>query len=216
MRHVICIQGARRPNTAGLGWIQKEMRTRDVRVSLETVRKWLAGEGRPRPDKMDTLAKVLNVDVHWLTHGTRPDVAANLGEARENVSNAAVMYMAGLIGLSGAQVAFVDDDDPQSANTHFFAIHNGRHRRFFVVAGVKTTSGTMRFTLPVSHEKTTLIGLVKMPSIRVGVYVIPEEVAAKFARVRGDFAELVMDWDGKTLSKEGFEIRPTKDLSEII
>jgi len=38
-------------------------------VSTQTVDKWLKGRTIPKPDKLETLAKALNVDLHWLHYG---------------------------------------------------------------------------------------------------------------------------------------------------
>ncbi len=50
-----------------LVWIQQKLETDfNQRVSIETVRKWLSGEAKPRPDKIKLLAALLGVDLAWL------------------------------------------------------------------------------------------------------------------------------------------------------
>jgi transcriptional regulator with XRE-family HTH domain len=41
-------------------------------VSTQTVDKWLKGRAIPKLDKLETLAKALRVDLHWLRYGPPP------------------------------------------------------------------------------------------------------------------------------------------------
>jgi transcriptional regulator with XRE-family HTH domain len=41
-------------------------------VSPQTVHKWLSARAIPTPDKLETLAKWLKVDEHWLHYGPSP------------------------------------------------------------------------------------------------------------------------------------------------
>lgn len=52
-----------------LGWLQQMLAREGIRVSVESVRKWLAGEGRPKQDKSEKLAEILEVDAVWLYMG---------------------------------------------------------------------------------------------------------------------------------------------------
>ncbi|CAB3770219.1 carph-isopro domain-containing protein [Paraburkholderia solisilvae] len=45
-------------------------------VSTQTVDKWLKGRTIPKHDKLETLAKALGVDLHWLHYGPSPKVPA--------------------------------------------------------------------------------------------------------------------------------------------
>src|ERR1700744_498441 len=44
-------------------------------VSTQTVDKWLKGRTIPKHDKLETLAKALGVDLHWLHYGPSPKVS---------------------------------------------------------------------------------------------------------------------------------------------
>lgn len=52
-----------------LVWLRDRLEERGTVVTIESVRRWLAGEGRPRQDKCEDLAKVLGVDGTWLYMG---------------------------------------------------------------------------------------------------------------------------------------------------
>lgn len=65
---------------AGYGrntWLVRELAHQNVKVSNETIRKWLAGEAIPRRDKMAALAKTLRVDETWLAMGVQPAVQSS-------------------------------------------------------------------------------------------------------------------------------------------
>jgi transcriptional regulator with XRE-family HTH domain len=48
----------------------------DQPISPQTAHKWLTGRTIPTPDKLETLAHWLRVDLHWLHYGPPPSVAA--------------------------------------------------------------------------------------------------------------------------------------------
>lgn len=59
------------PNHGRLRWVRENLETRfDIRVSSETVRRWLAGASLPRDRKLKSLASLLNVDAGWLYSGS--------------------------------------------------------------------------------------------------------------------------------------------------
>lgn len=56
-------------NKGRLTWLRTELTKRGTVVSVESVRKWLAGEGRPKQDKAESLASILAVNPIWLYMG---------------------------------------------------------------------------------------------------------------------------------------------------
>lgn len=66
-----------------LTWVQAELKSRFKEdVSVETVRKWFAGEAKPRPDKVAMLAELLQVDMSWLSLGVDKGLAPREMKAR--------------------------------------------------------------------------------------------------------------------------------------
>jgi transcriptional regulator with XRE-family HTH domain len=64
-------------------WLRRELAKRGVIVSVETVRKWLAGESQPRETRAKALADVLEVDFGWLIVGFSMSLSDNpYGEDR--------------------------------------------------------------------------------------------------------------------------------------
>jgi hypothetical protein len=56
-------------NKGRLTWLQAQLREQGLLVSVEAVRKWLSGEGRPRQDTCEKLAAVLQTDAVELYMG---------------------------------------------------------------------------------------------------------------------------------------------------
>lgn len=50
-------------------WLKQQLAREGLIVSVEGIRKWLAGESRPREDNAEKLAKVLGKDPDWLRTG---------------------------------------------------------------------------------------------------------------------------------------------------
>jgi len=65
-----------------LVWIRQKLEADfNENVSLETVRKWLSGEAKPRPEKTKMLAALLGVDLAWLQIGMGDGPAPIVPEA---------------------------------------------------------------------------------------------------------------------------------------
>ncbi|HEV7228981.1 hypothetical protein [Brevundimonas sp.] len=58
-----------------LGWLREKVVESGDQVTVEGVRKWLAGEVFPRPKKVKILAKALAVDEGWLHSGATSGMA---------------------------------------------------------------------------------------------------------------------------------------------
>lgn len=70
-----------------LTWLRDGLVKKGLPVTIESVRKWLAGDGRPRQHRSEELAHLLGVDATWLYMGTgEPDLATG-GDTAESVSN---------------------------------------------------------------------------------------------------------------------------------
>lgn len=81
----------------------------DIKVSPEAVRRWFAGEMRPRLKTMSALAQLLEVDLGWLTLGTKPEMTPKERKARNAVADGAVNLVAGIVQMNGGSVAFPTD-----------------------------------------------------------------------------------------------------------
>jgi hypothetical protein len=77
--------------------LQFNLRYQGESVSAQTTHKWLNGRAIPMNDKLEVLAKWLNVDLHWLHYGSpkiqkspsAKDVSAKRKPTPENIELAA-------------------------------------------------------------------------------------------------------------------------------
>ncbi len=170
-------------------------------VSLETVRKWSAGESRPTPDKMKALSRLLDVDEAWLSLGIKPDMAVDERKARNAAVDGAVNLVTALLQMAGAHCAFPGDDDPARGYVDLYAIIRGRHRALKVTL-CQVVGDAMRFQAPVEYEQVVVLSVVRTGFSRAEVYVIPPDVIAN-GRSRGGYIEIEAHKSGNDLIAKG-------------
>lgn len=153
-----------------LTWVQRELESRfNEQVSIETVRKWLAGEAKPRPAKTALLAELLQVDVAWLQIGVDRSLSPRERKVRDATADGAVNLVTGLIQMDGGNVAF-----PATGGVvDIHAIIRGAKYDFHV----SPVASDGAFHVPVvDHDDVVLLGLVKN-GFSVSLYEIsPEDV----------------------------------------
>jgi hypothetical protein len=177
-----------------LGWLKEMMKKQGVEVSHETCRKWFAGEARPRPDKMNILAQVLEVDPAWLAMGIDPELQPHERKVRNAMADGTVNLIAGFVQMDGGYPAFPDDDDPRANadNVDLYAIIRGVNYGFHVVLGEKTDAG-LRFLIPAAHTNVVVLGVIRLTSFQIQVYELQGDVIRKFGNNRGGAIEVVAE-----------------------
>lgn len=115
-----------------------------MKVSQEAVRKWFAGESRPKQPTMRKLASVLNVDYVWLALGTSHGEIEKR-RAAAGRQDSAVYALAGYIIEKGYNMAFAPADSDHDID----AIGHGVHRVIVVRPGTVEARNkwTVRFPL---------------------------------------------------------------------
>ena len=186
-----------------------------IEVSRETVRKWLAGESRPRPDKMKALAQILKVDEAWLSLGINPSESVEEKRVRPAINSSAVAYVAGLVGMSGAMTAFPDQDDDKSSYTHFYAISKGRQHSFYVTMAERTQNG-YKAVFPVDFERVKVIVVVPSETVNSPIYRLDSETLASSGKKRGGYVELSFLMDGEKFQVAEKTIKRVRRVSEIV
>ena len=149
------------------------------KVSTEAVRKWFAGEARPKPKMMSIVARALAVDEAWLALGIIP--TATPGEKRKQnaLTAGAVNMVAAQIQLAGGNIAF--PENPDQYDIH--AIIRGKAHNI----AVRLFNSVSHFPLDIkdvvvvtSTERKTVFGFFK----------VPVEVIMQNGTVRGNYIEL--------------------------
>lgn len=161
-----------------------------IKVSPEAVRKWFAGETKPRPKVMVAVARILEVDIGWLQLGIKPDQTNSEKKVRNAQAEGAVNALAGFIQMAGSSVAFPEKD----GEVDMFAIVAGRQHQIEANLALSVGMDQYRFIINQGHEDRTVIGIIKVEDAFALRFVrITSEMIEKQGTRRGDFWELVID-----------------------
>ncbi|MGX7874378.1 hypothetical protein ACVDG5_017950 [Mesorhizobium sp. ORM6] len=178
-------------NYGRLGWFVEQLEKHDVAVAKETVRKWFAGETRPRHAPMKALAQILKVDEGWLSSGRAPDLTESQRKTHNVVAGGAVNVVAGFIQIGGGHPSFPDENDTvaQAAKINLYAIIRGAHYRFHVSAIIGERGGY--FMVPAEARSDGIVlGVVPQPNFQVVIYELDWETIDKVATRKGDGYEI--------------------------
>lgn len=167
-------------------WIYDQLLSEfGVRVSPEAVRKWFAGETRPRPKIMSMIARFLEVDEAWLSLGIKPDATPDERRVRNAKTNGAVNLVVGLIQLYGGHVAYSEDE----GGPDMFVIMAGKQYEVDVSLAHETGKG-FQFTFD-ANRRRTLIGVVLGDHMRdFALLRFSADTMDAAAEMRGDYWEI--------------------------
>lgn len=156
-------------NFGRLTWFKNQLLERfGETASVETIRKWFAGEVKPRPDKVKVLAEMLEVDEGWLSLGIEPELQPREQKVRNAMADGAVNLLAGVIQMNGGHPAFPKPDDKRATKEHIdlYAIIKGAQYGFHVSLGQPVDKQTVKFTLPTNYDGAFQMGIVQEDSTR--------------------------------------------------
>lgn len=185
-------------NHGRLEWVSSQLANHGIVASKETVRKWISGQAHPRRAKMKILAKILNVDPAWLYLGSGSSDTSEERNISTKKATGVVLYVAGLVSLGGSTTAFVEEDDPQVENTHFYTIQDGRQRSFYVSLA-KPGNGAFTVELPNNFEMSVLICAIPSETLDVPIFILTARAVAKYGSGRGGHINLKVNFDGNSL-----------------
>jgi transcriptional regulator with XRE-family HTH domain len=184
-------------NHGRLTWLQRQLEDRfGIKASLETIRRWMSGEMKPRANKLAALAKVLEVDEAWLSIGTSADATPRDVKVRNAMAAGSVNVLAGLVQMAGGTAAFPESDDThaEKLQIHLYSIIRGAQYAFHVVLGRRDEAGNYRFTMPDHYEQIFVVGAVPTDGPCVKYVEFPTDwVTANAARSRTAGLEMVLN-----------------------
>lgn len=189
------------PNKGRLSWIKAQLFERfHETISVESVRKWLAGEMKPEANRLRQLAIILDVDESWLSLGIQPDLEPRARKVRNAMADGAVNVLAGFIQIAGGSPAFPEAGDARAEKQHIdlYAIIKGAQYAIHV-ALAHTDDNGLRFTLPTNHEDIFVIGVELIDGPGVKFYEIPSEVIVEHGEHRGGAVDLTVSSKASTL-----------------
>lgn len=167
-----------------LTWVQTELKRHfKEKISVETVRKWFAGEAKPRPEKVAMLSELLQVDISWLSLGVDKGLAPRELKARSREIDGAVNIVAGLIEMDGGHAAFATEAD-QKGGVDIHAILKGAKYDFHVAL---VDEGVYR--VPAYREGLVVLG-VERSGFTIHIVEIPEDLIQRYGNNRGGVVEV--------------------------
>ncbi|MDP2374388.1 helix-turn-helix domain-containing protein [Reyranella sp.] len=196
-----------------LRWIRDQFEELfGIEVSTESVRKWLAGEARPRPDKLVRLAELLRVDTGWLSFGSGLEEKSD-ERARNALAHGAVNIVAAAIQLAGGSIAFPDPHDANARNVHLFAIIKGVQYRLQVVLAHSVDAKHLRFSIPLGFEDCVVLGIVPVGPFKYDVVELDGPTIRNHVQSKNDREIVVSKGPGGYVSRSG-RLRKISNLAD--
>jgi transcriptional regulator with XRE-family HTH domain len=180
-------------NRGRLTWIQTQFAERfQIKISVESVRKWFSGEARPTPTKMNLLAQLLEVDEAWLSLGITPDMNPNEKKVRNAVVSGAVNLVAGFIQIGGGHPAFPAPNDKKGIDglVDLYAVIKGAQYAFHVSLAQEVSKGVYRFVVPREYADVTVLGVVLTGPFRCDIVELTADLVRKHEERKGGYSEV--------------------------
>lgn len=185
------------PNYGRLGWFVTQMDTRfQQTITQETVRKWFAGESRPRHRMLAFLAQILKVDEAWLSIGRAPEITEKQQKVRNASADGAVNVVAGFVQMCGGHPAFPVEGDARAAaqKIDLYAIIRGAQYAFHVVTGTRSESG-WRVTIPVEAREAVVIAALPVSDLNCEFVEMDWSVVEEVGKRKGGAFEVLVPFD---------------------
>ena len=192
---IACENHAHAPSGHGRQvWLKNALEEKfDEKVSTEAVRKWFAGEARPKPKMMSIVARALAVDEAWLALGITPTATPVEKRKQNALASGAVNLVAAQIQLAGGNIAFPEDPDAFDLS----AIIRGKSLNITVRL---LSAGTSVTHVPMARGVVLAVVPTDNPTV-FDFFEIPHLVFDDSGTIRGDYVEIELHaMAGKVIS----------------
>lgn len=196
-------------------WLREELSALDQSFSAspEAIRKWFAGESRPRPKTMKAVAKVLHVDEAWLSLGIMPEMTQAEKKKRSRTAEGGALLLAGLIQISGGNSTFPSPGDFERED--LLAIIDGEAIEIDAPLARTLQAGVHLFTIKRGFEQRTVVGV--LPSgFGARLALINKKMILSYGVRRGDFIELEVSEQGGKLLVQHTQLPEITSLSMLV
>jgi len=160
-----------------------------VGVSQEAVRRWFAGDARPRPAKMAKLSKFLQCDEAWLSLGVKTDMRPQDKNLFARATEGASHYVLGKAMIEGNACSTPDEHDPRRPFVDFYLIRSGSQMpvRASIAKATTPGAGLFEFVVPRQYKGVAQVGIVSMNyDAEIELLLLAEPLIAKHATQKGD------------------------------
>ena len=134
-----------------------------LRKSQEAVRRWCAGEARPRVRVMRDLAELLNVDEAWLSLGVKTEMRPAQKIQRLRAVDGAVHLALGLALSEAFHCSTPDANDPRKPFVDFYVNKDGEMAAIRTALAREFKPGNYEFVVPRQFEQVQNVGIIASP-----------------------------------------------------
>jgi transcriptional regulator with XRE-family HTH domain len=129
-------------------------------VAPEAVSKWFKGVAMPRPDKIERLAELLQVEQTWLSFGVSPEMDRQERKAHARDVDGAVHLVIGKCMLSGGICGFPGPRDPRAAYVDFYATIRGSVYATHVCLGREVSRDRYELQVPKEYQEVNCVAVI--------------------------------------------------------
>lgn len=130
-------------------------------VAPEAVSKWFKGVSMPRPDKMERLAELLQVEQTWLSFGISPEMDRQERKAHSREVDGAVHLVMGKCMLSGGICGMPGPRDARAAYVDFYATIRGSVYAVHVCLGREVSKDRYELIVPNEYMDVNCVGVIQ-------------------------------------------------------
>lgn len=131
-------------------------------VAPEAVSKWFKAVSMPRPDKMERLAEILQVDQSWLAFGISPEMDRAERKAHSREVDGAVHLVMGMIMLAGGHCGMPSQKDLRFNYVDFYATVRGSVYPIHISLGRETSRDQFELLVPKEYQDIRSIGVLQI------------------------------------------------------
>lgn len=96
-----------------------------LKVAPEAVSKWFKAVSMPKPEKIERIAELLQVDQSWLVFGITTEMNRGERKAHGRTLDGAVYLVMGMLMLAGSHCGMPSKTDPRREYVDFYATFRG-------------------------------------------------------------------------------------------
>jgi hypothetical protein len=134
--------------------------SRELEVAPEAVSKWFKAVSMPKPDRMEKLAELLQVEQTWLAFGVSPEMDRKERKTHGRELNGAVHFVMGKAMLAGSNCGFPGPRDPRAEYVDFYATVGGMVRAVHVCLGREIERDKYEVAVPKQYEELDCVAVI--------------------------------------------------------
>lgn len=187
-----------------------------IGVAPEAVSKWFKAVSMPRPDKMERLAEILQVDQSWLSFGISPEMDRAERKAHARDVDGAVHLIMGMIMLAGGHCGVPSSRDPRGSYVDFYATVRGSVYPIHISLGRELSRDHYELLVPKEYTDVRCIGVIPAGVGRYHFIDMPIAMLDEHkSRKSGHFALAVNRIDGQRYVTGGDTWPRFKNFGEL-